>query len=83
MYDIDIIRITVFMQSVATGLRDRLSHHLADMKSTDERGEGVISAAIAVLIMAVIGAAMFVAYKKLFDDTNVAVNKQLETITNP
>lgn len=39
-------------------------HRLA----TDERGEGVISAAIVVLIMAFLGAAMWGAFKLIFDD---------------
>lgn len=32
----------------------------------DERGEGVISAAIVVLIMAILGAMMWVAFKEVF-----------------
>jgi hypothetical protein len=40
---------------------DRLRH--------DERGEGVISAAIAVLIMAGIGALMWVGFKAIWQDT--------------
>ena len=38
----------------------------------DERGEGVISAAIAVLIMAFLGAGMWVAFNTIF--TNTATN---------
>jgi hypothetical protein len=34
--------------------------------SRDERGEGVISAAIAVLIMAILGGLMFAAYQAIF-----------------
>ena len=37
--------------------------------SRGERGEGVISAAIAVLIMAVIGALMWVGFKAIWEDT--------------
>ena len=36
----------------------------------DESGEGVISAAIAVLIMAFLGAAMWIAFKALFNDAS-------------
>ena len=36
---------------------------------SDERGEGVISAAIAVLIMAGIGALMWVGFKAIWEDT--------------
>ncbi len=44
------------------------SHLVVLRASVDERGEGVISAAIAVLIMAFLGAAMWVAFKAIFDD---------------
>jgi hypothetical protein len=37
---------------------------------SDDRGEGVISAAIAVLIMAFLGAAMWLAFKGIFDDAS-------------
>lgn len=36
---------------------------------TDDRGEGVISAAIAVLIIAGIGALMWVGFKSIWQDT--------------
>lgn len=36
---------------------------------SDERGEGVISAAIAVLIMAGIGALMWVGFRAMWEDT--------------
>lgn len=36
---------------------------------TDDRGEGVISAAIAVLIIAGIGALMWVGFKAIWEDT--------------
>jgi hypothetical protein len=50
------------------GVRSRaawLRHQLFD----DDRGEGVISAAIAVLIMAALGALMWVGFKALWEDT--------------
>ena len=37
---------------------------------SDDRGEGVISAAIAVLIMAFLGAAMWLAFKGIFNDAS-------------
>lgn len=40
----------------------------------DEGGEGVISAAIAVLIMAFLGAAMWIAFDRMF--TNAADNTE-------
>ena len=38
-------------------------------RARDDRGEGVISAAIAVLIMAGIGALMWVGFKQSWEDT--------------
>ena len=42
---------------------------LAPARGRGERGEGVISAAIAVLIMAGIGALMWVGFKAIWQDT--------------
>jgi hypothetical protein len=52
----------------------------------DERGEGVISAAIAVLIMAFIGVGMWVAFNGTFQTTAKNVNTQINKCigqTNP
>lgn len=46
----------------------------------DERGEGVISAAIAVLIMAFIGVGMWVAFNATFQHTAKNVDKQVNCI---
>ena len=46
-------------------VRARLVHRFRD-----ELGEGVISTAIAVLIMALIGAAMWVAFSGVFDNAS-------------
>lgn len=46
----------------------------------DQRGEGVISAAIAVLIMAFIGAAMWLAFDRMFSDTTDRTEDQVELI---
>ena len=46
----------------------------------DERGEGVISAAIAVMIMAFLGAAMWLAFKGIFDDAATSTSKQVSEI---
>lgn len=47
-----------------------------------EAGEGVISTAIAVLVMAVIGAAMFIAFSDIFQTSTDTVSRNLETIEN-
>jgi hypothetical protein len=46
----------------------------------DERGEGVISAAIAVLVMAFIGVAMWVAFSATFNHAAKHVNDQVNCI---
>ena len=45
-----------------------------------ERGEGVISAAIAVLVMAFLGAAMWVAFSAIFDTATQNVGEQVNSI---
>ena len=46
----------------------------------DQRGEGVISAAIAVLIMAFLGASMWVLFDRVFEETNQKTENQVELI---
>lgn len=46
----------------------------------DERGEGVISAAIAVLVMAFIGVGMWVAFNATFQSAAKNVNNQVNCI---
>jgi hypothetical protein len=46
----------------------------------DERGEGVISLAIGVLIMAFLGAGMWVAFKSTMTDTQTQVDAQVQNI---
>lgn len=46
----------------------------------DESGEGVISAAIAVLIMAALGALMWVGFKQLWGDTSSQTSAQITKI---
>ncbi|MCB0976701.1 MAG: hypothetical protein KDB02_04515 [Acidimicrobiales bacterium] len=46
----------------------------------DERGEGVISAALAVLIMAVLGAAMWVVFERMFNQTTADTEEKVTEI---
>jgi hypothetical protein len=48
-------------------------------RSHDQRGEGVISAAIAVLIMAFIGVGMWVAFNTTFQHTAKNIDHQVNT----
>jgi hypothetical protein len=45
-----------------------------------ERGEGVISTAIAVLVMAIIGLAMWVTFDRVFDDAGDRVEDNVQDI---
>lgn len=45
-----------------------------------ERGEGVISAAIAVLIMAFLGALMWVGFRTIWEDSEDNIRDQTEEI---
>ena len=45
-----------------------------------ERGEGVISAAIAVLIMAFLGAAMWVGFNAIWGDAEENIGDQVDQI---
>lgn len=48
----------------------------------DERGEGVISTGIAVLIMALLGAAMWVAFSEVFNDTSDSISENISCTTD-
>ena len=48
----------------------------------DERGEGVISAAIVVLIMALLGAAMWVAFNQIWTSTERKTEQNVSTISS-
>lgn len=59
---------------LATAARRRVDRH------SNEDGEGVISAAIAVLIFALIGSLMWVAYAKLFNKSSDNAGKAVDKI---
>ncbi len=44
-----------------------LSNHKQNPRLTGDRGEGVISAAIAVLVMAFLGALMWVGFRRIWE----------------
>jgi hypothetical protein len=59
-----------------------LSHRLMLLRALlrDERGEGVISTAIAVLVVAFIGAAMWVAFNSIWHDSEGRIRDNVEDI---
>ncbi|MBP7929285.1 MAG: hypothetical protein KAZ88_11200 [Acidimicrobiia bacterium] len=53
---------------------------LVERIAKDEQGEGVVSAAIAVLIFAFLGAAMWVAFSGIFDGAADRTQEQINQI---
>ena len=65
--------------SLAAALR--LREALARLGSTrSERGEGIVSVAIAVLIMAALGVVAYGAFDALFNNTTTAAESQISSI---
>jgi hypothetical protein len=56
------------------------THYSRGRPTFDERGEGVISAAIAVLVMAFIGVAMWIAFDTTFNHAATHVDNQVNCI---
>ena len=54
--------------------------HTGHRLSSDERGEGVISAAIAVLVMAFLGVLMWAAFKGIFTKAAANTDRQVTEI---
>jgi hypothetical protein len=66
-----LIHLYVAYRLQVTDLRERL---------LDEAGEGVISTAVAVLIMALLGAAMWVAFRAIFDGASDKAGNAVDSI---
>jgi hypothetical protein len=62
-------------------LHSTLSGRLHALRA-DERGEGVISVAIAVLIMAFLGAAMWIGFQQMWKSTESTTNTKVQQIGN-
>ena len=62
----------VWQRTARAALQDRILRN--------ERGEGVISAAIAVLVMAFLGVLMWQLFKGTLTDSNTKVNEQIREI---
>ncbi|MEX2503340.1 MAG: hypothetical protein WD378_00725 [Egicoccus sp.] len=58
----------------------RVLHRLLATWGEDEAGEGVISAAIVVLIMALLGAAMWAAFNGIFVDATADIQNTVDSI---
>ncbi len=60
--------------------RPNLAAAVASRVERNDRGEGVISMAIAILIIAFIGALMFVGLNTMWQDTEAKTTTQLDSI---
>jgi hypothetical protein len=56
---------------------------LLSLTARDEAGEGVISTAIAVLIMAALGALMWVGFQNIWGNASSQTTNQINTIGAP
>lgn len=65
------LKALVAWQLVKLGVRDRLA---------DEHGEGVISTAIAVLIMALIGLLMWTVFQRVFNNAGDQIESNVNDI---
>jgi hypothetical protein len=63
--------------------RTRSSTAIGRLRLHGDRGEGVISVAIAVLIMAFLGAAMWIGFQSIWQTTSEKTNNQVEQIGGP
>jgi hypothetical protein len=70
---------TSTLQWTASWLRSSLAGD-ARLRARGDRGEGVISAAIAVLIMAFLGAAMWFGFQRMWRSTESTTNTKIEQI---
>ena len=71
------------MTTMWTNIQAQVVHHwYRATHPSDERGEGVISAAIAVMIMAFLGAAMWLAFRGIFTNTTQTTDQQISQIGN-
>ena len=65
------LQVWVVVQIARMGVRQRLN---------DERGEGVISTAIAVLIMALIGLLMWTVFQRVFNNAGDKIESNVNNI---
>lgn len=69
---------TACAAALAAGATRKGARH--DERDHNERGEGVISAAIAVLIIASLGALMWVGFKTLWENAEETTNSEIAKI---
>ncbi|HET6772914.1 MAG TPA: hypothetical protein VFH36_06375 [Acidimicrobiales bacterium] len=75
------LRLYALASSAWVATRHRVASGRAQCRA-DDRGEGVISAAIVVLIMAAIGALMWTAFRGLWENIESDTNDRIEEVGN-
>ncbi|MEM7285097.1 MAG: hypothetical protein AAF480_02005 [Actinomycetota bacterium] len=72
------------MQAAFLAMATKITNARASMthKVREERGEGIVSVAIAVLIMAALGVVAYGAFDVLFNNTTDAAETQIGNIGN-
>jgi hypothetical protein len=75
------LRLYALASSAWLSTRKRVASGRARRRA-DDRGEGVISAAIVVLIMAAIGALMWTAFRGMWEDIESDTNDRIEEVGN-
>ncbi len=66
-----LLHVYVALQTLKLDLRER---------AVDDRGEGVISTAIAILVMAAVGALMWLAFREIFSNAADKVQDNVDKI---
>lgn len=69
--------LVIVLNTVIAGVRVRMIQRSLPF---DDRGEGVISTAIAVLIMAFLGAAMWMGFNAIWGEAEDNIGDQVDTI---
>jgi hypothetical protein len=73
------IRLYSSVTASCVAARHQVRRRLAAARA-DDRGEGVISAAIVVLIMAALGAAMWAAFNAMWDDVRTRTENKVDEV---
>lgn len=60
-----------------------ISTLIRSLTGREEAGEGVISTAVAVLIMAALGAVMWLGFREIWDNASTQTTDQINTIGGP
>jgi hypothetical protein len=74
-----VLRAHCTLRSTSVVARQRLGSHRG-ARTADDRGEGVVSAAIVVLIMAGLGALMWVGFRTMWTDIESDTNDRISEV---